>query len=75
MKLIEVKIGCFHRYSCVTSLSNTEIFHIISLMKVNQVGMKDFKKGFRKSKQTVTEGLMVSEGTMPTYPQITDMIY
>ena len=57
------------------SLSNTEIFHIILLMKVNQVGMKDFKKGFRNSKQTVTEGLMASEGTMPTYLQITDMIY
>lgn len=51
MELTEVKIGCFHKYSSVTFLSNTEIFHIISLMKVNQVGMKDFKKGFRNSKQ------------------------
>lgn len=75
MKLTDVTIGCFHRYSCVTFLSITEIFHIISLMKVNQVVMKDFKKGFRNSKQTVTEGLIASEGTMPTYLQITDMIY
>lgn len=75
MELTEVKIGCFHKYSSVTFLSNTEIFHIISLMKVNQVGMKDFKKGFRNSKQTETEVLMALEGPMPTYLQITVMIY
>lgn len=36
--------------------------------------MKDLQKGLRKE-QSKTEGLMVSEGTMSTYPQITDMIY